>query len=543
MLHFSKLKQAIIWLLVVVGLVFALPNALPENIRGGQDVVGTLPSFVPSKTVNLGLDLQGGTHLLYEVDVESVKQAKLEAAADDARQFLRSEKPIIPATGFRIDGDAVSFRLARPTQMDMALERIKPINTVDQALLLTGGTKAPFVMTSDPESGRITLSLTTEALDKEIRDAVARSIEVIRQRIDELGTREPTIQRKGDDRIIVEVPGKSDPERIKELVGKTAKMSFHMLDTSVSITEAMAGRIPPGAKLVEGSNPSEPNILIRRRPLVDGEDLVDSRPSFSQNGQPAVSFRFNGKGARRFGDATAKNVGRRFAIVLDDTVISAPVINSPILGGSGIIEGGFTTESANDLSILLRAGALPAKLTVLDQGTVGPEMGADSIRAGAFALIIGFVAVVIFMVLVYGIMGLIADAALIANVLMIVGALSALQATLTLPGIAGIILTIGMAVDANVLIFGRVREEYRNGKTPINAVETGFTKARSTILDANITTLIAAVLLLQFGSGPVKGFGVTLAIGIFTSVFTAFVFSRMLTSYWLFKAKPKALPI
>ncbi len=543
MLHFSPLKQSIIWFLVVIGLVFALPNVLPERIRGGQDVVGTLPSFVPSKTVNLGLDLQGGTHLLYEVDVSSVKQAKLEAAVDDARQFLRSEKPIIPATGFRIVDSTVSFRLARPAQMDLALKRLEPINTVDQASLLTGGAKPPFVIESDPVSGRISYTLEDEALEKEIRDAVARSIEVIRQRIDELGTREPTIQRKGDDRIIVEVPGKSDPERIKELVGQTAKMTFHMLDTSVSIGEAMAGRIPPGAKLVESVNPSEPNVLIRRRPLVDGEDLIDSKPSFNQSGQPAVSFRFNGKGARRFGKATAENVGRRFAIVLDDRVISAPVINSPILGGSGIIEGGFTTETANDLSILLRAGALPAKLTVLDQGSVGAELGADSISAGTIALIIGFVAVVVFMVLVYGFMGLIADAALIANVLLIVGALSALQATLTLPGIAGIILTIGMAVDANVLIFGRVREEYRSGRTPINAVETGFIKARSTILDANITTLIAAVLLLQFGSGPVKGFGVTLAIGIFTSVFTAFVFSRMLTSYWLFKAKPKALPI
>ena len=543
MLHFSKLKQAFIWLVVVAGLLYALPNVLPETIRGSDDVQGTLPGFLPSKTVNLGLDLQGGTHLLYEVDVDSVKQAKLEAAADDARQYLRSEKPLIPATGFRVSGDKVSFRLARPDQMALALERIKPINTVDQALLLTGNSKPPFIIESDPQSGRITLTLTDEALQKEAKDAVARSIEVIRQRIDELGTREPTIQRKGDNRIIVEVPGKSDPERIKELVGQTAKMTFHLLDTSVTVGEAQAGRVPPGAKLVEGANPSEPYVLIRRRPLVDGEDLVDSKPSFNQSGQPAVSFRFNGKGARRFGKATAENVGRRFAIVLDNKAISAPVINSPILGGSGIIEGGFTTESANDLAILLRAGALPAKLTVLDQGTVGAELGADSIRAGTIALIIGFVSVVVFMVLVYGMLGLISDLALIANVLLMMGALSALQATLTLPGIAGIILTIGMAVDANVLIFGRVREEYRNGKTPLNAIETGYAKARSTILDANITTLIAAVLLLQFGSGPVKGFGVTLAIGIVTSVFTAFVFSRLLTSYWLLRAKPKSLPI
>ena len=543
MLHFSKFKQAFIWLIVIAGLLFALPNILPESIRGSDDVKGTLPGFLPSKTVNLGLDLQGGTHLLYEVDVASVKQAKLEAAADDARQYLRSEKPLIPATGFRVAGGKVSFRLARPAQMDMALERIKPINAANQALTLKGNSKPPFIIESDPKSGRITLTLTDEALKKEAKDAVARSIEVIRQRIDELGTREPTIQRKGDTRIIVEVPGKSDPERIKELVGQTAKMTFHLLDTSVTVGEAQAGRVPPGAKLVEGANPAEPYVLIRRRPLVDGEDLVDAKPSFNRNGQPAVSFRFNGKGARRFGKATAENVGRRFAIVLDNKAISAPVINSPILGGSGIIEGGFTTESANDLAILLRARALPAKLTVLDQGTVGAELGADSIKAGTIALILGFLSVVIFMVLVYSMLGLISDLALIANVLLMIGALSALQATLTLPDIAGIILTIGMAVDANVLIFGRVREEYRNGKTPLNAIETGYAKAQSTILDANITTLIAAVLLLQFGSGPVKGFGVTLAIGIVTSVFTAFVFSRLLTSYWLFRAKPKSLPI
>ena len=537
MLHFSPLKQVFVWSVVILGLLFALPNALPKEVRD------KLPSFLPSKTVNLGLDLQGGTHLLYEVDVESVKRAKLEAAMDDVRQYLRSEKPIIPATGFRISGDSVSFKLARPSQMPLALKRIKPLNRVDPAASLTGSAKPPFVIESDPQSGRITIRLTPEALDKEARDAVARSIEVIRQRIDQLGTREPTIQRKGADRIIVEVPGKSDPERIKELVGQTAKMTFHMLDTSVSVAEARAGHIPPGAKLVKSDNPSEPYLLIRRRALVDGEDLVDSKPTFNQSGQPAVSFRFNGKGALRFGKATSENVGRRFAIVLDDKVISAPVINSPILGGSGIIEGGFTSESAKDLSILLRAGALPAKLTVLDQGTVGAELGADSIRSGAIALIIGFAAVVIFMVVVYGMLGFLADLALIANVLLILGALSALQATLTLPGIAGIILTIGMAVDANVLIFGRVREEYRSGRTPINAIEKGFAMARPTILDANITTLIAAVLLLQFGSGPVKGFGVTLAIGIFTSVFTAFVFDRMLTSYWLFAAKPKTLPI
>lgn len=543
MLHFSRLKQISIWFVVVLGLLFALPNFLSEDIRGSEDQPGSIPNFLPSKTVNLGLDLQGGSYLLFEVDTDSVRSAKLEATQEEARQLLRAERPIIPARNFRIVGDTVSFTLSRPDQMEMALTRLEPLNEGSSNQVLAGNSDRPFVISSDASTGKISLQITKAALNKLTKDAVVRSVEVIRNRITELGTKDPTILRQGDSRIIVEVPGESDPVRIKRIIEKTAQMTFHMVDTSVSISEALAGRIPPGAKLVKTANPAEPDLLVRRRVLVDGADLTDAQQTFNQSGQPAVSFSFNSRGSIRFGNATAQNVGRRFAILLDNESITAPVIRSPILTGSGIIDGGFTVQGASDLAILLRAGALPAKLETLNERSVGPGLGQASIRSGAVALLVGFGAVMLYIMLVYGRFGLFANAALVVNVTLILGALSGLQATLTLPGIAGVILTIGMAVDANVLIFERIREEIAVGRTPMNAVETGYSKARSTILDANITTLIAAVLLLLFGSGPVQGFGVTLAIGIFTSVFTAFLFSRMLTSYWLMRAKPSTISL
>jgi len=543
MLHFSRLKQFSIWFVVMLGLLFALPNFLPVNIRGDEKIASKIPGFLPSRTVNLGLDLQGGSYLLFEVDTDSVRTAKLETTKEEARQLLRSERPIIPARNFRISGNTVSFKLSRPDQMEMALKRLKPLNEIPAGQLISGNSDRPFEISSDAASGRISLKVTDATLTRLTKDAVVRSVEVIRNRITELGTKDPTILRQGNARIIVEVPGESDPVRIKNIIEKTAQMTFHMVDTSVSINEALAGRIPPGAKLVKTDNPAEPNLLVRRRVLVDGSDLVDAQQSFNQSGQPAVSFSFNSRGSIRFGNATAENVGRRFAILLDNESITAPVIRSPILGGSGIIDGGFTVTEANDLAVLLRAGALPAKLETLNERSVGAGLGQESIRAGAIALLVGFGAVMLYMVLAYGLFGFFANGALMVNLTLILGALSGLQATLTLPGIAGVILTIGMAVDANVLIFERIREELTLGRSPINAVETGFAKARSTILDANITTLIAAMLLLLFGSGPVQGFGVTLAIGIFTSVFTAFVFSRLLTSYWLLRARPKTLSL
>ncbi|MBL4618459.1 MAG: protein translocase subunit SecD [Robiginitomaculum sp.] len=544
MLHFSRLKQISIWFVIALGLLFALPNFLPEDIRGTEDKRGSLPSFMPNKTVNLGLDLQGGSYLLLEVNTDSVRLNKMEATQEESRQLLRSERPIIPARNFRIHDKTVTFNLARPEQMEMALERLKPLNEVAGGQLAIGGnTDRTFVIKSDAASGRISLTITDAALTRLNRDAVVRSVEVIRNRITELGTKDPTILRQGNSRIIVEVPGESDPVRIKRIIEKTAQMTFHMVNTKVTIAEALTGRIPPGAKLVKSSNPAEPDLLVDRRILVDGADLIDAQQTFNQEGQPAVTFTFNSRGSLQFGKATSENIGRRFAILLDDESITAPVIRGPIIGGTGLIDGSFTVETANDLAILMRAGSLPAKLETLNERSVGASMGDEAVKAGAISLMIGFGAVMIYMLLCYGRFGLFANAALLVNLTLILGALSGLQATLTLPGIAGVILTIGMAVDANVLIFERIREEIAIGRTPMNAVETGFAKARSTILDANITTLIAAVLLLLFGSGPVQGFGVTLAIGIFTSVFTAFLFSRLLTSYWIMRAKPKTISL
>jgi preprotein translocase subunit SecD len=378
--------------------------------------------------------------------------------------------------------------------------------------------------------------------------AVDQSIEIVRRRIDETGTREPTIQRQGLDRILVQVPGLDDPERLKRLLGKTAKMSFHLLDNRGSMTEALKGRIPPGTMLLSSiEDTSEGQVrryLVKKRVAVAGDRLIDSQPSYdSRSGQPIVNFRFDTLGGKKFGDVTKRNVNRPFAIVLDGKVISAPVIREPILGGSGQISGNFTISGAQDLALLLRAGALPAPLTILEERTVGPGLGADSIASGKTASIIGLVLVIIFMIITYGIFGVFANVALLVNMVLILGGLSLLQATLTLPGIAGIVLTIGMAVDANVLVFERIREEVRAGRTPISAIDSGYNRAITTIIDANLTTLIAALILFYFGSGPVRGFAVTLSIGIVTSMFTAIMLTRLLVVAWIKNRRITEVPI
>jgi preprotein translocase subunit SecD len=372
-------------------------------------------------------------------------------------------------------------------------------------------------------------------------------MEIARIRIDETGTKEPTIQRQGDERILVQVPGIENTEELKRRLQTTAKMTFHLFHRDAE-TFRPGDRVPPGAIALEGRERTEgqgaPVYLLRKAAAVGGESLVDSQPTTDQRtGEVVVSFRFDNRGARRFGDVTRTNVGKPFAIVLDDKVISAPVIREPILGGSGQISGGFTFQSANELALLLRAGALPAKTTILEERTVGPGLGADSIAAGKIASIVGLIAVIAFMAVIYGLFGVLADVALVVNMVLILGALSLLQATLTLPGIAGIVLTIGMAVDANVLIFERIREEVRAGRTPISAIDAGYGRALTTIIDANLTTLIAALLLYFFGSGPVRGFAVTLSIGIVTSMFTAIMLTRLMVVAWLRQARPKALPI
>ena len=545
MLYFAPWKVALVAILCVLGLAFTVPNFVSEKTAEG------LPDWLPHKQVNLGLDLQGGSHLLLEVEAAVVVEERLAALVDSVRPALRSKR-----IGYRALGqqdNAVTVTIRKPEQLEQALSEIRKLAVPVQANAIAGIAGGQDILVEVVDGNKIQVTLTEEAIRERRRSAIEQSIEIVRRRIDELGTREPTIQRQGDERILVQVPGLQDPERLKNILGKTAKMVFRLVDVTTSPAEIMGGaRTPPGSELLEsderrvgedGGDGGPANMfVVRKRVMVSGDTLVDSSATFQDN-MPVVSFRFDSVGAKRFGDATAKNVGRPFAIVLDRRVISAPVIREPILGGTGIISGNFTVQEVQDLSLLLRAGALPAPLKILEERTVGPALGADSVAAGKIACIIAFVAVMIFMVLSYGIFGLVADVALIINLFLIMGALSVLQATLTLPGIAGIVLTIGMAVDANVLVFERIREEIRTGKTPFAAMEAGYQRAVGTIFDANITTFIAAVILFVMGSGPIKGFSVTLGIGIVTSVFTAVVVTRMIMVFWLRRTRPVALPI
>ena len=533
MVYFAKWKIIIVAIVCVFGIATAVPNLFSEKGVEG------IPGWLPSQQINLGLDLQGGSHLLLEVDVASVLSQRREGMIDSLRDGLRRGSPRIGYRRLGARGECVGFDLVKQEDLTRARRVIRDLesNTFDPTLDVN--VDGLSVTVCSTETGQRTI----------LSSAVQQSIEIVRRRIDELGTREPTIQRQGADRILVQVPGLDDPERLKALIGTTAKMTFHLLDQSNSAAASCGAgrRRPPGTFCLPSQEDRDVNnnpimYLVKRRVMVDGENLVDAQGTF-QDGQAVVSFRFDTVGARRFGSVTRQNVGQPFAIVLDKKVISAPVIREPILGGNGVISGNFTIQAAQDLALLLRAGALPAPLTVLEERTVGAELGADSIAAGKFASILAVVLVIVFMAAAYGMFGMMADVALALNIVLIAAVLSMLQATLTLPGIAGIVLTIGMAVDANVLIFERIREEARNGRTPISAVDAGYKRALTTIIDANITTLIAAVLLFQFGSGPIKGFAVTLAIGLLTSMFTAIMVTRMMVVVWLHRRRPKTLPL
>ncbi len=507
----------------VLGLLFSMPNFF--NSKTAE----SLPDWVPHKQVSLGLDLQGGSHLLLEVEIASVVKEQLEALVDLMRRELRKGRVRYGELG---------------VSRDTARVIIRNLEEVEKARGLLEGIEPKSLI--KVEGNTIFLTYTEKAWIERRNAALQQSVEIIRRRVDETGVREPTIQRQGEDRILLQVPGVDDPERLKRLIGKTAKMTFHLVHNRNNDRDT--SRTPPGARWLSGldlgSDGKPEKLLIRRRVMVSGEDLVDSQPGFdARTNEPVVSFRFNARGGKKFGDVTTKNVNRPFAIVLDDKVISAPVIREPILGGTGQISGNFSVQEAQELALLLRAGALPAPLTILEERTVGPGLGKDSIEAGKIASMIGMALVVVFMGIAYGRFGLMADVALMVNMFLILGALSILQATLTLPGIAGIVLTIGMAVDANVLIFERIREEVRQGRTPINAVDSGYGRALTTIIDANVTTLIAAILLYAFGSGPIRGFAVTLAIGIVTSMFTAIMLTRFFVVAWLRKIRPTSLPI
>lgn len=528
MVQFAKWKMILVAVLCALGLAFAAPNLLSD-----EDAAG-LPGWLPSQKINLGLDLQGGSHLLLEVDVAAVFAERRQAMLDGIRDGLLRAQPRIGYRQLGIRGECVGFTIRDENDISRARQILRELD--------------PNTETSI-DGASFSICMTQQGQREVQSSAVQQSIEIVRRRIDETGTREPTIQRQGADRILVQLPGVKDPERIKRLLGTTAKLNFHLLDQTNSAASACGPgrRTPAGTMCLPSDEDQDVNgvpiqYLVKRRVMVAGDTLVDAQATF-QDGQAVVSFRFDGVGARRFGDVTRQNVGQPFAIVLDRKVISAPVIREPILGGNGVISGNFTIQSAQDLALLLRAGALPAPLTVLEERTVGAELGADSIAAGEFASVLAVILVIVFMAAAYGMFGLMADVALVLNIVLIAALLSILQATLTLPGIAGIVLTIGMAVDANVLIFERIREEARNGRTPISAVDAGYSRALTTIIDANITTLIAAILLFQFGSGPIKGFAVTLAFGLITSMFTAIMVTRLMVVTWLHRRRPKKLPL
>ena len=533
MLYYSRWKTTLIWLAALAGIVFAIPNVLSQN------TLDALPDWVSKDRLTLGLDLQGGSHIMLKLERADIVKERSETILDDIRGSLR--KASIGYTGLTADGQNIRFKLRDPSQIDAAKEALRELTTPVQAGL-TGGAITE-VSISNSSDGAFEVDLTDAGIDYRVSSAVTQSIEVVRRRVDELGTTEPLIQRQGTDRIIVQVPGLQDPQRLKAILNQTAKLTFHLVDQSMSAQEAVNSRPPATSEIVYSNDDPPVPYLLEKRAILSGENLVDAQPGFNQQtSEPIVSFRFDSQGSQRFARVTQEHVGEPFAIVLDDEVITAPMIREPILGGSGQISGNFTVQSANDLAVLLRAGALPATLTVVEERTVGPGLGADSIRAGVTAGIIGAIGVVAFMLFFYGTLGVIANIAVFLNVTMIIAILSMIGATLTLPGIAGIVLTVGMAVDANVLIYERVREEIKNGRPIIQAFDAGFTRALATIVDANLTTLIAAVILFYMGSGPVRGFAVTLSVGIVTTVFTAFTLSRWMVSFWLRRTRPKALP-
>ena len=549
MIQIDLWKRIAIVLTCVVGLMLALPNAFYGPVEQHNDAVKAIetsgatpeleaqralwPDWLPNGLVNLGLDLRGGAHLLAEVRVEDVYASRMEAQWPEVRDALRS---LTPVRRQESDPQELRVQLNDPSKMAEAMQIVRdlarPVPT------LTGAGANDIDVRGD--AGLIIVTLSDAEKQATDERTMQQSLEIIRRRIDEVGTREPTIQRQGADRILIQVPGIGSAAELKEIIGTTAQLTFNPV-----VSRGTDGSANPGVgnEILPSLDEEGLFYTVESAPVVTGEELVDAQPSYDQNGRPAVSFRFNTSGARKFGDYTAENIGAPFAIVLDDEVISAPTIQSHIPGGSGIITGNFNVEESTNLAILLRAGALPAGLDFLEERTIGPELGQDSIDAGKVATIVAFVAVLFFMFISYGLFGVFANIALMINVAMIFGLLSLVGATLTLPGIAGIVLTVGMAVDANVLIFERIREELKTAKGPARAISLGYKRALSAIIDANITTLITAVILFVMGSGPVRGFAITLGFGIITSVFTAIFVTRLMVVWWFERARPKTIEV
>ena len=553
MLQIDLWKRLLIWTTVAVGLVLALPNLFYPRVEQHNDAVAAIelsgespellaqasgwPSFLPSGLVNLGLDLRGGAHLLAEVQVQDVYASRLEALWPEVRDVLRPERDTVGTIRLQPSTDGeLRVRISQPEGMARALELVQGL--AQPVVSLTGALSNDLEVVADGADILVTLSEAEKIATDE--RTMQQSLEIIRRRIDEVGTREPTIQRQGSDRILIQVPGIGSAAELKEIIGTTAQLTFQPVIGRSDDANAAPG---VGNEVLPSLDESGVFYILEQAPVVTGEELVDAQPAFDQNGRPAVNFRFNPTGARKFGDYTAANIGNPFAIVLDEEVISAPVIQSHIPGGSGIITGNFNVEESTQLAVLLRAGALPAGLEFLEERTIGPELGQDSIEAGRIATLVAFAAVLVFMALSYGLFGVFANIALVINIGLLFGLLSVIGATLTLPGIAGIVLTVGMAVDANVLIFERIREELKTAKGPARAIELGYEKALSAILDANITTFITAVILFVMGSGPVRGFAITLGLGILTSVFTAIFVTRLLIVLWFERRRPKTIEV
>ena len=554
MLQFSLWQKLLIIGICVVGILFSIPNAFYTRVENKNDTLNAMskgqelssselenlrawPAFLPSNLVNLGLDLRGGAHLLAEVKVEEVYGQRLDAMWQEVRDVLRAERDVI-GTIWRQNGrsDQLRIKISSISGMPRAVELIEDLARPVSSLSSVG--KKDLKVTSDQNILIVEFS-EVEKLALNER-TMKQSLEIIRRRVDEVGTREPTIQQQGERRILIQVPGIGSASELKTLIGTTAKLGFYPVIKQTSNSEEQGtGR----TQTLPAKDDKTIYYVLEKSPAITGEELVDAQPTFDQNGQPAVSFRFNPGGARKFGNYTANNVGALFAIVLDGEVISAPQIREAITGGSGQITGNFSVEESAELSILLRAGALPAPMQFEEERTIGPELGQDSIDAGKIACLVAFVSILIFMFLSYGLFGIFANIALIINVTLIFGLLSIIGATLTLPGIAGIVLTIGMAVDANVLVFERIKEELKINKSPYKAIELGYERAFSAILDANITTFIAALILFLMGSGPVRGFSITLGLGIITSVFTAIYVTRLLLAIWFDRTRPKTIVV
>ena len=519
MFNYPKWKIVLIGIISALGVFFCVPNFLPQAQQE------KLPEWW--KPLTLGLDLQGGSQLLLQVNLDQVVKDQMGAVQDAVRNTLREKG--IRYTGLTQEGDKLKVRIVNDNDILKAKDLIRK-------------TDKGNLDVSEKED-ELTVSFTDPALIRMKTTAVDQSIEIVRRRIDQLGTREPSIMRQGSDRIQVQLPGVEDPNEVKKLLGKTAKMSFHFVDDTTTIADARRGKISPESKVAQGAeDASDAYYVIERKPIVGGEHLADAHADFSE-GMPVVAFRFNSFGSKRFGTATRNGIGRRLAIVLDGKVITAPEVKSAITGGSGIISGNFTVQSASDLALMLRSGALPAPLDVVEERIVGPGLGTDSIEAGKKSCIIGMALVLIFVVATYGLFGLFADVALILNLVILCGAMSALGATLTLPGIAGIALTLGMAVDANVLIYERMREEQSFGKSVLNTIEGGFENASSAIFDSNLTSFFAGAILIWLGNGPVRGFGVTTCLGLVTSVFTAVYVTKVLILAWVKLCKPKKINV